>query len=422
LEGKSAKKMRFEHGEIVTSPDQGANLLVAGYQHDNNIIVNWGDTAPFTYDMFIVRWDKDGQNVGEANVRDFVEPTNGFYRVEVNPTPGQYSIIVEGSKDGDREQGWTLPVNVTYVAPPLVVDTDCAIQPIGLIRERWIAYGAKSGPFGCPTAPEQNIPERNGRTMPFENGEIIWSPDQGPNMVLAVYQARREVVVNWGNTAPFHYLYFIVRVDFEGQYIGQIDVAGSTAGTHTIPEALGKEDPKTWPSLKKGAGRYSVIVEGCEAGGLFAGADCEQRWTAPASVNYTTTVPKLDFSSLLTPRTFGEALQDKDKRALLAANFMANQPNISLAGKWGDGEVTRAIAMLYIIADAVAQGKSAAEPRRFGQPVGMLTEINNAIRSQVVCRIRHDLNGFRLHAHGRVRYGPQGLHPNPLPIRLPARA
>ena len=91
--GRNGRKSVFQHGEIAWSPDQGANMVVAAYQQEDNLIVNWGNSDPFTYEKFIVRWDRNGQNIGQADVEMFIEPTNGFFRIPT-PPPGVCSIIV----------------------------------------------------------------------------------------------------------------------------------------------------------------------------------------------------------------------------------------------------------------------------------------------------------------------------------------
>ncbi|MGH3794389.1 MAG: hypothetical protein ACRDSP_05820 [Pseudonocardiaceae bacterium] len=37
--------------------------------------------------------------------------------------------------------------------------------------------------MGCPTGPEFGLPGRRGSRQEFLNGQLVWSPDQGPNMM-----------------------------------------------------------------------------------------------------------------------------------------------------------------------------------------------------------------------------------------------
>jgi hypothetical protein len=42
-------------------------MLVAAYQDGGQLVADWGDTGPFHYDRFNVRWDRDGSNVGQVS-------------------------------------------------------------------------------------------------------------------------------------------------------------------------------------------------------------------------------------------------------------------------------------------------------------------------------------------------------------------
>src|ERR1700730_5490640 len=158
--GRSGRQMPFEHGEIVFSPDQGSAMLVAAYQQDDNLIVNWSDTAPFNYDKFIVRWDLEGVNVGQFDVDSYIDRTNGFSRIRPL-LPGRYTVMVEGCDIGTGgstcRQGFTVPVNAQYALPPIPVYAGCklALQPGGFIGERWARVGGGEGPIGCPPRAER---------------------------------------------------------------------------------------------------------------------------------------------------------------------------------------------------------------------------------------------------------------------------
>jgi hypothetical protein len=79
LEGRDAVKMRFQNGEVAWVPAQGSRMVVAGYQQDDNLILNWGDTAPFSYDKFIVRWDRDGRNYRSGRCFRLYRPHEWFF-------------------------------------------------------------------------------------------------------------------------------------------------------------------------------------------------------------------------------------------------------------------------------------------------------------------------------------------------------
>src|SRR5205085_12559693 len=123
---------------------------------------------------------------------------------------------------------------------------------------RWIALGAKTGSLGCPTGSDHAIIGRSGRAMPFDRGEIVTSPEQGAGMVVAVYQQGADVVANWGDTAPYNYDFFIVRLDYEGNNLGQDDVKGGPRSAGSYAFHNGKQDDATTPIADDGPGRYSV--------------------------------------------------------------------------------------------------------------------------------------------------------------------
>ncbi len=383
VEGTNARKTTFKNGEIVWSPSQGPKMLVAAYQEDDNIIVNWGDTTPHSYEFFIVGWDKDGLR-GQADVDSYVEPMRGFYRIKPL-LPGRYSISVEGCNKGvlgaDCPQEWTVAVNVTYALPPIPDYPDCwpvknpsaRIRVTGPIGERWAQLQGAEGPLGCPVGPAQPVPGRAGATQMFKHGTIVFSPEQGEMMTLVLYQTDGKLIAEWGPTIPFRYNKFILIFTKDGQQITQQDVPGS-------PNAGQWSTPVTSP------GAYSVGVEGCHTSTLGR-SDCPQKWTIPAILPVTEIVgPSKPFqfrvanlAALPTPRTVEDALRDKPMRARLAAEEVAH--NFSLVGNWGDDQVTAAIAMLYLVADGATTPKG---PRRRFQRFGMLTEVNNAIREQKI--------------------------------------
>jgi ABC-type dipeptide/oligopeptide/nickel transport system ATPase component len=77
--GTSASRMPFERGAIVRSPDQGPNMTVAAYQVSDDLVVRWGNTSPFSYDKFIVRWSRDGGEASQADVSQYISRTDGFF-------------------------------------------------------------------------------------------------------------------------------------------------------------------------------------------------------------------------------------------------------------------------------------------------------------------------------------------------------
>lgn len=145
----------------------------------------------------------------------------------------------------------------------------------GYIADRWHTLGGPQGSLGQPTSNEETIPGRAGRRQRFAKGEILWCPDQGPKMMLAVWvqPGTKSVTADWGPTTPFNYSFFIVRWDeFKNQHNGQHDVTGGARerGRYTINFQT--------------AGTYDIYVEGCD-GHTFTSSDCNQSWTPKATIS-----------------------------------------------------------------------------------------------------------------------------------------
>jgi LGFP repeat len=121
--GQGGRVQRFERGSIVWSPRQGHSMVVSGYETQGSVVLEWGPTDPHSYSRFLVRWDRDGRNLGQRQV--WQNPRTGTFTIGL--PRGTYSFIVEGCNKplfGSSEcyQGWTLPVVVD-------VTTDAAAPP-----------------------------------------------------------------------------------------------------------------------------------------------------------------------------------------------------------------------------------------------------------------------------------------------------
>ncbi|MFE0105966.1 LGFP repeat-containing protein [Streptomyces sp. NPDC059009] len=114
--GRAGKYQTFLHGGISWSPDQGEKMMVAAYQQGQSIKVDWGPTNPFKYNKFIVRWDRNGENIGQQDVFPGGGSTSGSHTFGI-PGPGTYDVIVEGCdydpwSGSECRQGWTIPAPV----------------------------------------------------------------------------------------------------------------------------------------------------------------------------------------------------------------------------------------------------------------------------------------------------------------------
>ncbi|MFG6191993.1 LGFP repeat-containing protein [Nonomuraea sp. JJY05] len=153
-----------------------------------------------------------------------------------------------------------------FVAQPASARA-CEIQPYGLIGDYWSSLGGESAIIGCATDEERSVPNRNGRRQNFDDGQIAWSPDQGPKMIVAAYSAkingRNGLVFRWGPSTPFNYDYY--RVTLSGGLKGELKL---------------KDQPRTRGRLVvyPGAGkRVSFTVMGCD--NKFPSDTCRQGWT-----------------------------------------------------------------------------------------------------------------------------------------------
>lgn len=88
----------FERGQIVFSEPQ--KMLMAAYQRKGRdaFALDWNITERFHYDFFIVRWDKDGTNIGQHDVQSSdpnASPTGGAWTAPSHGL-GSYRIVIEG--------------------------------------------------------------------------------------------------------------------------------------------------------------------------------------------------------------------------------------------------------------------------------------------------------------------------------------
>lgn len=209
----------------------------------------------------------------------------------------------------------------------------CGITPYGLIGNKWYAMGGEGSAFGCATEAEHDIPGRRGRMQNFQFGQITWSPDQGPNMVVAVWSISTRVFVDWGPTDPLNYDFFIVRWDRNGQNVGQIDI---------------ENGPRTYGSFSFDAaeGWSSVVVEGCDDGTF--GSTCRQGWTAPAA-SYAAPPGPIYIAAATDPARASDGL---DQRRAAAAEHLACTRLLNpygAGGSAGEGEGTLQAAHLEMV-------------------------------------------------------------------------
>src|SRR5919206_3911767 len=97
------------------------------------------------------------------------------------------------------------------LAPRAALARSCPAHADGDIGAKWRSLGGADGPLGCPTAPEKPHPDdARARAQPFERGQISWSPGAGPHVTVVAWTEGERIVVDWSDTAPFNYDFFIV--------------------------------------------------------------------------------------------------------------------------------------------------------------------------------------------------------------------
>ena len=262
----------FDHGAIGLSPDTGPNSVQVAYAKDFELVFEWGDTSPFNYDFFIVRWDLDGKNVGQQDIKGGSR-TSGRW-VTHPGTSGRYRLVVEGA-DGHpggskSHQGWSNSLYIDFVVPPR-------------IGTKYKQLGGSAGPLGRATGKEMDSKEGKGRYQRFEHGVIGWTPSTGPNSVQALYlKGSYEMVFEWGDTSPYNYDYFNVRWDMDGTNMGQMEI---------------KSDSRTggrWITRPHSAGMYRLSVEGGDKH-VIGKDSLRQGWSNALEIYFVPLAPEYSY-------------------------------------------------------------------------------------------------------------------------------
>jgi hypothetical protein len=129
--GRPGRLQTFQWGQMSWNPPQGNHMVVMNRRVGNHVWIRWDNSQGYTYDYFLVRWDLNGQNVGQQEVR----PSHGFGddgdhiwggEFQFDAGNGNVSAIVEGCDThfggpSTCQQGWTIPVTAT-LGPPGPID------------------------------------------------------------------------------------------------------------------------------------------------------------------------------------------------------------------------------------------------------------------------------------------------------------
>ena len=120
-DGGDGRYQTFDGGAMAYSPNTGPNSVQMGYGGARFLGLLWSTTDPFTYDKFIVRYDRDGQNIGQDDIAQQTIPNNAgswmWNLADGRLSPGLYRLVVEGcdvtnTGGNDCKQGFSLPVYI----------------------------------------------------------------------------------------------------------------------------------------------------------------------------------------------------------------------------------------------------------------------------------------------------------------------
>lgn len=110
----------FERGQIVWSPSQQMVLSAHYSQTESRLNVKWRIVGDLRYDYFIVRWDKDGGNLGQRDVKNGigVSRAGGEWSLALE-SAGAFAVRVEGCnrrflRSSKCGQGWAQPLIMDF--------------------------------------------------------------------------------------------------------------------------------------------------------------------------------------------------------------------------------------------------------------------------------------------------------------------
>jgi hypothetical protein len=350
----------FEHGAIGWTPSTGPKSVQAAYVKNGVLHFEWGDTAPFHYDFFLVRWDLNGKNVGQERVTG--SRTGGRWSKRLG-AGGRYRVVVEGGTRGGFlghshfRQGWSNPLYFDYTLPgPDYTPYRPAVRlpapaarkvtahiPGGLHLREWMRLGGPDGPMGAPlSGVRRHAGGGKGEYVQFQNGQVSRSPDVWERGVLAAYQDGDSILVDWtvswGEPHPpsrYNYDRFIVRWDYRGRNAGQADVNadGGSEDTHLRTRGWYRIRPP-----RNQDGDYVIRVEGVETPGfnlfrLFSHSRARQGWMHPVTVRFSTAHPprhdnhaRVSLKDVPPATSVADAKAKFDRRTAAAVLYHACRP------------------------------------------------------------------------------------------------
>lgn len=153
----------FDFGEIAHYPTfaggaKTPDFMLSAFQPRSStppgnrlpiISVRWGPTKPYSYDKFIIRWDRENnetsveaQHEDDKQQADVGTGEGGSYRIDARDQ-GTYAIYVQGCNEGfwgsSCDQGWSFPVYVDHLprsiqpVPPPATNPAMFQTPSGIV-------------------------------------------------------------------------------------------------------------------------------------------------------------------------------------------------------------------------------------------------------------------------------------------------
>jgi hypothetical protein len=256
-----------------------------------------------------------------------------------------------------------VPIPSAPAATPCVLDPGTSLYGQILAMWRNTKNPASDRPLhealGCLVRPEEETPEEvdidthaessdprsflytpRGLYADFENGQIVWSPDQ--RMTIAAYvdptNVGAGVQVQWNITDPgLHYNYVKVHWDVDARDHDNSWEVKAIWGYASLP--LGPD------------GRRRITLEGCDNGAWPNGDPCRQGKSVPVyvDVHQVDVAHWVDGLLPLNPAlTFKDTPKGWLDRLLVAANRSAGSSGDFWDLKFDDGFVNKALGKLVM--------------------------------------------------------------------------
>jgi hypothetical protein len=140
-------------------------------------------------------------------------------------------------------------------------------------------YNQDPSAYGCASGWE--FSRDGGMVQDFTNGQMVWSPRQGNEMIISAYHRtywtdtglQHGISLIWNTSHPYNYDTWLIRNDYNGNFAGQAECVANTWLSF-----CGRESgSRGWNNVKPGL--YRFIIEGCDYHGWSH--TCTQGWTNP---------------------------------------------------------------------------------------------------------------------------------------------